>query len=71
MMEVKHTFNVWTIMYPLICVLFVAAKLFGFIDYSWWYVTAPMWGGLLLGAVAGVIGGIAAGYIGLTPNKKD
>lgn len=42
-------------------VLFVALKLTGVIDWSWWWVTAPFWGGLalavliLLGAMAYVV----------------
>lgn len=36
----------------LLGVLFVGLKLTGFIDWSWWWVTAPFWGGL---AVVGVI----------------
>lgn len=36
----------------LLGVLFVGLKLTGYIDWSWWWVTAPFWGGL---AVAGVI----------------
>lgn len=30
----------------LLGVLFVALRLTGFIDWSWWYVTLPFWGGL-------------------------
>ena len=29
----------------LLGVLFVALKLTGYIDWSWWYVTMPFWGG--------------------------
>jgi hypothetical protein len=29
-------------------VLFVGLKLTGFINWSWWYVTLPFWGGLAL-----------------------
>jgi len=36
----------------LLGVLFVGLKLTGFINWSWWWVTAPFWGGL---AVVGVI----------------
>lgn len=32
----------------LLGVLFVALKLTGFIDWSWWWVTAPFWGGFAL-----------------------
>ena len=27
----------------LLTLLFVAAKLFGYIDWSWWWVFAPLW----------------------------
>ena len=36
----------------LLGVLFVGLKLTGYINWSWWWVTAPFWGGL---AVVGVI----------------
>lgn len=40
-------------------VLFVGLKLTGFIDWSWWWVTAPFWGGIALVmaifAIAGVV----------------
>lgn len=36
----------------LLGVLFVGLKLTGYIDWSWWWVTAPFWGGL---AVVGVV----------------
>lgn len=29
----------------LLGVVFVALKLTGFIDWSWWWVTLPFWGG--------------------------
>jgi hypothetical protein len=29
--------------------IFVTLKLTGYIDWSWWWVTAPFWGGFLLG----------------------
>ncbi len=32
----------------LLGVLFVALKLTGVIDWSWWWVTAPFWGGIVL-----------------------
>ncbi|WP_280412586.1 hypothetical protein [Nocardia asiatica] len=43
--------------------VFLVLKLTGYIDWSWWYVTAPLWGplafvgGILL--VAGVLYGVA------------
>jgi hypothetical protein len=32
----------------LLGVAFVVLKLTGYIDWSWWYVTMPFWGGLVL-----------------------
>ncbi len=43
--------------FGLLGVLFVALKLLGFIDWSWWWVTLPFWGGLAL--VLGVIAIVA------------
>ena len=31
--------------FGLLGILFVALKLTGYIDWSWWWVTAPLWGG--------------------------
>lgn len=28
-----------------LALLFIALKLTGFIDWSWWWVIAPLWGG--------------------------
>ncbi len=36
-----------------LALLFIALKLTGFIAWSWWWVTAPLWGGLAL--VLGVL----------------
>lgn len=36
----------------LLGVLFIGLKLTGYINWSWWWVTAPFWGGL---AVVGVV----------------
>ena len=35
----------------LLGVLFVGLKLTGHIDWSWWYVTLPFWGGLAVGSI--------------------
>lgn len=32
----------------LLGVVFVTLKLLGYIDWSWWWVTAPFWGGFAL-----------------------
>lgn len=29
-------------------ILFIALKLTGVINWSWWYVTLPLWGGIAL-----------------------
>jgi hypothetical protein len=39
----------------LLGVVFVTLKLTGHIDWSWWLVTLPFWGGIALGAIALVI----------------
>lgn len=47
--------------FGLLGVVFVVLKLTGFIDWSWWWVTAPFWGGfaifiIVLLALLGVSG---------------
>jgi len=39
----------------LLGVVFVTLKLLGTISWSWWWVTAPFWGGLALFGVVGLI----------------
>jgi hypothetical protein len=41
----------------LLGVLFVGLKLTGFINWSWWWVTAPFWGGLAFAVAALIVGG--------------
>lgn len=41
--------------FGLLGVLFVALKLLNIIDWSWWWVTAPFWGGLAIGIAVIVI----------------
>lgn len=41
--------------YGLLGIVFVTLKLTGVIDWSWWWVTLPFWGGLGLLAIVGVI----------------
>jgi hypothetical protein len=56
----------------LLGVVFVALKLTNFIDWSWWYVTMPFWGGFALAAVVViffVIGWLALQVV--TACKKD
>ena len=44
----------------LLTILFIALKLLGYIDWSWWWVLAPLWAGfaLFVVVVAGIIGGV-------------
>jgi hypothetical protein len=44
----------------LLGVAFVVLKLTGVIDWSWWWVTAPFWGGfaLIIAILAVVLGGM-------------
>lgn len=34
--------------FGLLTILFIGLKLTGYIDWSWWLVTAPMWGGFIV-----------------------
>jgi hypothetical protein len=45
----------------LLGVLFVGLKLTGYIDWSWWWVTLPFWGGLAL--VVGLGLGFLVGWL--------
>lgn len=49
----------------LLAVLFIGLKLTGYIDWSWWWVLAPIWAGwaIVLGIV--VIGLLVAGILAL------
>ena len=40
----------------LLGIVFVTLKLLGVIDWSWWWVTAPFWGGSALVLAVFVIG---------------
>lgn len=35
----------------LLGILFVGLKLTGYINWSWWYVTMPFWGGIAIALV--------------------
>lgn len=35
--------------------IFMTLKLTGFIDWSWWWVTAPLWGGIVLTILIAII----------------
>ena len=40
-------------------ILFIGLKLTGYIDWSWWWVLAPLWGPLVfLGVMLAVVAGV-------------
>ena len=53
----------------LLGVLFVGLKLGGIIDWSWWWVTFPFWGGLaIFGTLlfgAGILAAVGFGILGI------
>jgi len=51
--------------FGLLGVLFVGLKLGGVIDWSWWWVTLPFWGGLALALGIAVLMLVLAGIAGL------
>lgn len=53
----------------LLGVSFVVLKLIGYIDWSWWWVTLPFWGGIALSLLLLLI---ASAVLALrTPSKRD
>ncbi len=48
--------------FGLLTILFIALKLLGYIDWSWWWVLSPIWGCalfivlLIVGVIGAVIG---------------
>lgn len=48
MKENNHNSSAGTNVLGLLGVAFVVLKLTGVIDWSWWWVTAPFWGGVVL-----------------------
>ena len=51
-------------------VLFVGLKLTGFIDWSWWWVTAPFWGGIAVALVIMMGVGVVAGIYTLIKSRR-
>jgi len=48
MSDKSTTYNGGVGVFGLLGVVFVALKLTGYIDWSWWWVTAPFWAGFAL-----------------------
>ena len=54
-MITKSSSNDSTLIIGMLGVAFVVLKLVGVIDWSWWWVTLPFWGGIALVLGAGVL----------------
>lgn len=54
----------------LLGVVFVTLKLLGVIDWSWWWVTAPFWGGALVWLIVMAMVVAAFLWFDLT-NRRD
>lgn len=46
---------------PLLCLLFLGLKLAGAINWSWWWIFAPLWGMLAIAVLILVIGAMITG----------
>jgi hypothetical protein len=42
--------------WPLLFIVFLTLKLCGVIDWSWWWITAPLWAPLAILAVVAIAG---------------
>jgi len=54
----------------LLGILFIGLKLTGFINWSWWWVTAPFWGGFALVVFIGLVWGIVWGVLKFVRARK-
>ncbi|MEC0242780.1 hypothetical protein P4H66_23495 [Paenibacillus dokdonensis] len=54
----------------LLGVAFVVLKLTGYIDWSWWWVTIPFWGGLAIVGVVLLVCVFISGIIALFDKDK-
>ena len=45
--------------------VFLACKLTGNINWSWWWVTCPFWGGLVIVVAVVAVVALCAGVVGL------
>lgn len=42
----------------LLTLLFIAARLFGIIDWAWWWLVSPLWGAVVLFVVLTMLGAV-------------
>jgi len=54
----------------LLGVAFVVLKLTGYIDWSWWWVTAPFWGGIAIALLIVLICSIGIGLMELYEKRS-
>lgn len=54
----------------LLFLVFLILKLCGVIDWSWWWITAPLWGGFAVLLVVLPIGGVIALWIGAKKRER-
>jgi len=47
----------------LLTILFIGLKLTNYIDWSWWWVLAPIWGGLALVVAILLVAGFIAAFV--------
>jgi len=68
-MENKSTSGLGTVLF----LIFLVLKLTGNIDWSWWWVTAPLWIGLaiiiIVGLSAILVLGVAKAFLSLKRSK--
>ena len=41
--------------FGLLGIVFITLKLCGVIGWSWWWVTSPLWGSIVLGLIFGIV----------------
>lgn len=59
--------NLWTVLF----VVFLVLKLTGAVAWSWWLVTAPLWGPVALGLLLAVVVGLFAGVTRSLSNRAS
>ena len=68
MVALRNVFFQYISATSFLCILLAALKLSHLIDWSWWWITAPLWGGKLLfvasmalATIAGLVSGLLSG----------
>lgn len=50
---------------------FLVMKLVGIIDWSWWWVTAPLWGSAVIFLTYVAVGSVVVGILAWRSDKKS